>query len=163
MKLTPRHATRNERAFHKCLSTLRTLQKERRAAENEAAAEAKAETTASAAQTRQFVSQNSKNPNVAREYAPECASDLPSGFPVSGSGFVIRSTSNVRVIAAVFGLGSETTVPGRLVTVADSALIQSSSAQQPKNSNAASGKSNRDGFRNIRNGNRSYAIGFVEI
>ena len=95
VKLIQRYATRHERAFHKCLGTLRTLQKERRAAEAEAAAEAKTETashataesSAPAAQPEQFVSQNTENPSVAIEYTSEC----PSGFPVSGNALLARS------------------------------------------------------------------------
>ena len=81
LKLIQRYATRHERAFHKCLSTLRTLQRERRAAETEAAAEAKNETTVEATapipQPEQFVSQNSGNPSTAREYTAESPSSLP--------------------------------------------------------------------------------------
>ena len=69
---------RHERRFRKCLSTLRTLQKERRAAETEAAAPA--------TQPGQFVSQNSENPSVATEYKAEC----PSGFPVSNTPLIAR-------------------------------------------------------------------------
>ena len=95
LKVTQRYATRHERAFHKCLSTLRTLQKERRAAEAEAAAEAKnetasqatAESSAPATLPEQFVSQNAENPSVAMEYTSEC----PSGFPVSGNALLARS------------------------------------------------------------------------
>ena len=91
VKLIQHYATRHERAFHKCLSTLRTLQKERRAAETEAAAEAKTEarteTSAPAAQPEQFVSQNSDNPGVAMEYAAEC----PSLFPASENALLART------------------------------------------------------------------------
>ena len=55
--LTQRYATRHERAFHKCLSTLRTLQKERRAREAEAQAEA-----ATPQPQPEFVSQNASIP-----------------------------------------------------------------------------------------------------
>ena len=60
--LAQRYATRHERAFHKCLATLRTLQKERRLSEKETEAEAAA-TQAPAATTRprEFVSQNREN------------------------------------------------------------------------------------------------------
>ena len=87
VKLTQRYATRHERAFHKCLSTLRTLQKERRAAETEAAAEARteaqAESSTAAHQPAEFVSQNSKDPVIPADYALECPSVCPSVMPVS--------------------------------------------------------------------------------
>ena len=86
VKLTQRYATRHERAFHKCLSTLRTLQKERRAAENEAAAEAKTEASAPAETPQEFVSQNRENPSVATEDTAEC----PSGFPISDTSLFAR-------------------------------------------------------------------------
>ena len=91
VQLIQRYATRHERAFHKCLSTLRTLQKERRAAEAEAAAEAKTEaqakTATSAPQPAEFVSQNSGNLGGAAEYKEDC----PSGFPESGNALLARS------------------------------------------------------------------------
>ena len=95
VKLIQRYATRHERAFHKCLSTLRTLQKERRAAETEAAAEAKteaqAQSSAPAPQPKQFVSQNSENPSIPAEYAPECASSSPSNLLVSDTALLVQS------------------------------------------------------------------------
>ena len=87
VKLIQRYATRHERAFHKCLSILRTLQKERRAAEAEAAAEAKTEASAPAETPEEFVSQNSENPGVAIAYTAEC----PSGFPNSSSSLLART------------------------------------------------------------------------
>ena len=91
LKLIQRYATRHERAFHKCLSTLRTLQKERRAAETEAAAEAKTETqtetSAPVPQPGQFVSQNSDDPGAAMEYTAEC----PSSVPTSTTTLLARS------------------------------------------------------------------------
>ena len=64
VQLTARYATRHERAFHKCLATLRTLQKERRAREAEAQAEAEAEANpeTQAEAEREFVSQNEPEP-----------------------------------------------------------------------------------------------------
>ena len=66
LRLAERYVTRFERAFHKCLSLLRTLQKERRLREAEAkeAAEQQAEREAQevTGQLRQFVSQNTTNP-----------------------------------------------------------------------------------------------------
>ena len=64
--LTQRYITRSERSFHKCLSLLRTLQKERRASEAEAKAEEEETRAAEVAQIAaattaipgQFVSQN---------------------------------------------------------------------------------------------------------
>ena len=95
VKLIQRYATRHERAFHKCLSTLRTLQKERRAAEAEAAAEAQTETqvdaSAPAPQPGQFVSQNSEKPSVPAEYAPERTPASPSGFPISDTASLVQS------------------------------------------------------------------------
>ena len=90
VKLIQRYATRHERAFHKCLSTLRTLQKERRAAETEAAAEAKNEATVPAAQPEQFVSQNSENFSAPAEYEQERAPASPSGLPISDTSLVAR-------------------------------------------------------------------------
>ena len=94
-KLIQRYATRHERAFHKCLSTLRTLQKERRAAETEAAAEskteAKVEATAPASQSEEFVSQNSENPSIPAQFVPECPSALPSSLPIPDPAPLVRS------------------------------------------------------------------------
>ena len=98
LKLIQRYATRHERTFHKCLSTLRTLRKERRAAEAEAAAEAKTETqvetSAPASQPGQFVSQNSENPGIPVESALESNPVYPSGLPISHSAQVVRSASS---------------------------------------------------------------------
>ena len=87
LKLIQRYATRHERAFHKCLGTLRTLQKERRAAETEAAAEVKNEASAPAETPEEFVSQNSENPSVAIAYTAEC----PSNFPASANALLART------------------------------------------------------------------------
>ena len=86
--LAQRYATRHERAFHKCLNTLRTLQKERRQAETEAAAEAKPEASA---QSGQFVSQNTENPGIPAAYVPEFATASPSGLPGPGNPFVVQA------------------------------------------------------------------------
>ena len=89
VKLAQRYATRHERAFHKCLSTLRTLQKERRAAEAEAAAEAKNEASAPAQTPEEFVSQNSEH----AQNPPESPLACPSGFPISDTARVAQSAS----------------------------------------------------------------------
>ena len=95
VKLIQRYATRHERAFHKCLSTLRTLRKERRAAETEAAAEAKneaqAKTAAPAPQSEEFVSQNTEDLRMPVEYAPESTSAFPSALPISDTALLARS------------------------------------------------------------------------
>ncbi len=94
VKLTQRYATRHERAFHKCLSTLRTLQKERRLTETEAAAETKTEALeehkASARQSSQFVSQNGNGLSLPAKYVPQCSTSFPSGPPVSGTPALVQ-------------------------------------------------------------------------
>ena len=62
--LAARYVTRHERAFHKNLNLLRTLQKERRAAEAEAQAEAENNQEAASAAADQFVSQNARSPVI---------------------------------------------------------------------------------------------------
>ena len=95
VKLIQRYATRHERAFHKCLSTPRTLQKERRAAETEAAAEskteAKVEATAPASQPAEFVSQNNETPVISTTYVSEFASVSSSGSSVPDTAHLIQS------------------------------------------------------------------------
>ena len=95
--LTQRYAIRHERAFHKCLSTLRTLQKERRAAEPEAAAgaatEAQVEAPVSIPLSQEFVSQNSENPNAPAEYVMQLRPDSSINVPVSDSALLVRSAS----------------------------------------------------------------------
>ncbi len=86
--LTQRYATRHERAFHKCLNTLRTLQKERRQAETEAAAEAKPEASA---KPGQFVSQNTGNSGITAAYVPEFAAASPLGLPGSGNPSLVQA------------------------------------------------------------------------
>jgi hypothetical protein len=78
--LAQRYVTRHERAFHKSLATVRTLQKERRLAEAEAEAQ-----TESIAPSAQFVSQNpevpaksASKPNLDTE--PGSVSDPKTGF-----------------------------------------------------------------------------------
>jgi hypothetical protein len=80
LTLAQRYVTRHERAFHKCLATLRTLQKERRSAEAEAETEAPtpapSTTNARPAPPNQFVSQNqfvSPNARSANAAAPTIA------------------------------------------------------------------------------------------
>lgn len=89
--LTQRYTIRHERAFHKCLANLRTLQKERRLAETEAAAEAKAEAQALKSRPEEFVSQNGETPSLQTQTAPECASTSHSGFPISDTAFVAQA------------------------------------------------------------------------
>ena len=95
VKLTQRYTTRHERAFHKCLTTLRTLQKERRAAETEAAAETRTEASeepeASARQSSQFVSQNGNGLSLPAKYVPQCSASSPSGPPVSGTPALVQA------------------------------------------------------------------------
>ena len=91
LQLTARYVTSHQRAFHKCLSTLRTLQKERRAKEAEAQAEAQTAnetsqphpesvsqnepiTPAAIATPSEFVSQTYEMP--AATAMPPCANQL---------------------------------------------------------------------------------------
>lgn len=82
VNLTQRYCTRHERAFHKCLSTLRSLQKERRQAESETSdAPAVAASQLPVEAASEFVSQNAETPAIATSFAS--VSHARSAHPLS--------------------------------------------------------------------------------